>query len=376
MVETTRMNKSTLIGLGFGLVVVVGAGLLYWGQDANANLKPQAGQAAAPVVNVINPKLSEASSDIQFTARLAPSQEASLFARSSGFVDARYADIGTRVKAGEVLARISAPELEASLNSARAALKQREAELLVASRNRERVEPLGLAGAISAQQVDELTALQAVAEANLSAAKAEVVRLQSEVAYLTLKAPFDGVITERNIDRGDRVSPTDTMMLYRIINSDVIRVQVDVPQPQLFRIEQANTASLSIAERPGQNIPVSFKRSSQELRADSGTVRMEYEFDNRELALPAGLNAMLKVESNGKGNSVTVPANTIVYRDGGATLVILNSENKVEFRKVTLGKNYPTTVEVLQGVSAQDRVVVNPNALLKEGQMVEVAAKT
>ena len=374
--EKSSMNKSAWIGLGVGLLVAVGAGLVYWGQDAKANLKPQAEQTPAPVVNVINPKLSEASSEIQFTARLAPSREASLFARSSGFVDARYADIGTRVKAGEVLARISAPELEASLNSARAAVKQREAELLVATRNRERVEPLGVAGAVSAQQVDELTALQAVAEANLSAAKAEVARLQSEVAYLTLKAPFDGVITERNIDRGDRVSPNDTMMLYRIINSDVIRVQVDVPQPQLFRIEQANTASLSITERPGQLIPVKFKRSSQELRSDSGTVRLEYEFDNRELDLPAGLNAMLKVESNGKGNSVTVPANTIVYRDGGATLVVLNADNKVEFRKITLGKNYPTTVEVLQGVTEQDRVVVNPNALLKEGQAVEVAAKT
>lgn len=146
------MNKSAWIGLGVGLLVAVGAGLVYWGQDAKANLKPQAEQTPAPVVNVINPKLSEASSEIQFTARLAPSREASLFARSSGFVDVRYADIGTRVKAGEVLARISAPELEASLNSARAAVKQREAELLVATRNRERVEPLGVAGAVSASK--------------------------------------------------------------------------------------------------------------------------------------------------------------------------------------------------------------------------------
>ncbi|MEK9816012.1 MAG: efflux RND transporter periplasmic adaptor subunit, partial [Limnobacter sp.] len=176
-----------------------------------------------------------------------------------------------------------------------------------------------------------------------------------------------------NIDRGDRVSPNDTRMLYRIINSDVIRVQVDVPQPQLFRIEQANKASLSIAERPGQMVAVNFKRSSQELRADTGTVRIEYEFDNRELALPAGLNANLKIESNGKGNSVTVPANTIVYRDGGATLVVLNADNQVEFRKITLGKNFPTTVEVVQGVNIEDRVVVNPNALLKPGQQVEVA---
>lgn len=374
--KKTGMNKSTLMGLGLVIVVAAGAGFFYWGQDAQANLKPQSEQAAAPVVNVINPKLSEASSEIQFAARLAPSREASLFARSSGFVEARYADIGTRVKAGAVLARISAPELEASLNSARAAVKQREAELLVASRNRERVEPLGVAGAVSAQQVDELTAFEEVAKANLSAAKAEVTRLQSEVAYLTLKAPFDGVITERNIDRGDRVSPNDTMMLYRIINSDVIRVQVDVPQPQLFRIEQSTNASLSLAERPGQNIAVNFKRSSQELRAESGTVRLEYEFDNRELGLPAGLNAMLKVASNGKGNSVTVPANTIVYRNGGATLVVLNAENAIEFRKITLGKNYPTTVEVLQGATELDRVVVNPNALLKEGQVVEVAAKS
>jgi RND family efflux transporter MFP subunit len=372
-VNKTSVSKPFLIAATVTVLVAAGAGFAYWGQDAKANLKPAQDQAISPVVNVVSPAVSQVSSDIQFAARLAPSREASLFARSSGFVEARYADIGTRVKAGEVLARISAPELEASLNFARAALKQREAELLVASRNRERVEPLGTAGAVSAQQVDELTGIEEVAKANLSAAKAEVARLQSEVAYLTLKAPFDGVITERNIDRGDRVSPNDTRMLYRIINSDVIRVQVDVPQPQFFRIEQASKASLSIAERPGQMIAVNFKRSSQELRADSGTVRIEYEFDNRELALPAGLNASLKIESNGKGNSVTVPANTIVYRDGGATLVVLNADNQVEFRKITLGKNFPTTVEVLQGVSVEDRVVVNPNALLKPGQQVEVA---
>lgn len=372
-VNKTSVSKPFLIAATATVLVAAGAGFVYWGQDAKANLKPAQDQVSMPVVNVVQPALSQASSEIQFSARLAPSREASLFARSSGFVEARYADIGTRVKAGEVLARISAPELEASLNSARAALNQREAELLLATRNRERVEPLGTAGAVSAQQVDELMGIEEVAKANLNAAKAEVARLQSELTYLTLKAPFDGVITERNIDRGDRVSPNDTRMLYRIINSDVIRVQVDVPQPQLFRIEQASKASLIIAERPGQMIAVNFKRSSQELRADTGTVRIEYEFDNRELALPAGLNASLKIESNGKGNSVTVPANTIVYRDGGATLVVLNADNQVEFRKITLGKNFPTTVEVVQGVSVEDRVVVNPNALLKPGQQVEVA---
>lgn len=366
------VNKAAVTGLVLVVSLALGAGALYWGQDAKANLKPQPAQSGLPVVNVVQPKLSEASSDIQFAARLAPSQEASLYARSSGFVQARFADIGTRVKSGQVLVKISAPELEASLNSARAALTQREAELKLATRNRSRVEPLGKGGAVSALEVDQLLGTEAVAKANVTAARAELARLQSEVAYLTLKAPFDGVITERNIDRGDRVSPNDTRMLYRIINGDILRVQVDVPQPQLFRIQQAGAAVLEIAERPGQGIPVQYKRSSQELRADSGTVRLEYEFDNRALNLPAGLNASLKIVSNGAGQSVTVPANTIVYRDGGASVVVLNAENKVAYRKVTLGKNYPTAVEVLQGVNADDRVVVNPNALLKEGQAVDV----
>ena len=154
---------------------------------------------------------------------------------------------------------------------------------------------------------------------------------------------------------------------------DVLRVQVDVPQPQLFRVQEAGKAVLEITERPGLGIPVEFKRSSKELRADTGTVRIEYEFNNRELALPAGLNASLKVPTTGQGNSVTVPANTIVYRDGGANVVVLSAENKLAYRKVTLGKNYPTAVEVLQGVGKDDRVVVNPNALLKEGQLVDVA---
>ena len=135
------MNKPTVIGLALSVSLALGAGFVYWGQDAKANLKPQSEQAGVPVVNVVQPKLSESSSDIQFAARLAPSQEASLYARSSGFVQARFADIGSRVKAGQVLATISAPELEASLNSARAALTQREAELQLATRNRARVEP-------------------------------------------------------------------------------------------------------------------------------------------------------------------------------------------------------------------------------------------
>lgn len=373
MMNKSSMNKAAVTGLILAVSLALGVGALYWGPDAKANLKSQDQQTAMPVVNVVQPKLSETGSNIQFAARLAPSQEASLYARSSGFVQARFADIGTRVKVGQVLATIAAPELEASLNSARAALTQREAELQLATRNRTRVEPLGTGGAVSALEVDELAGIEAVAKANLTAARAEVARLQSEVAYLTLKAPFDGVITERNIDRGDRVSPNDTRMLYRIINSDIVRVQVDVPQPQLFRIQEAGKATLEIAERPGQEIPVEFKRSSQELRADSGTVRLEYEFNNRQLGLPAGLNARLKVVSNGAGQSLTVPANTIVYREGGANVVVLNAENKVAYRKVTLGKNYPTAVEVLQGVNSDDRVVVNPNALLKEGQAVDVS---
>jgi multidrug efflux pump subunit AcrA (membrane-fusion protein) len=150
MMNKPSVNKAAVTGLILGVSLALVAGALYWGQDAKANLKPQPEQAGLPMVNVVKPKLSEANSEIQFAARLAPSQEASLYARSSGFVQARFADIGTRVKAGQVLATISAPELEASLNSARAALTQREAELQLATRNRMRVEPLGTGGAVSA----------------------------------------------------------------------------------------------------------------------------------------------------------------------------------------------------------------------------------
>lgn len=367
------MNKSGMFAVAVGLGLAVSGGLLYWGAEAQANLKPGEAATSLPKVNVVSPSPVEAATEIQFNARLAPSQEASLYARSTGFVQTRQVDIGSRVKAGEVLARISAPELQAALNSAKATVKQREAELTVATRNRQRVEPLGTGGAVSAQQVDELQGAEAVAQANLSAAKAEVARLQSEVAYLTVNAPFAGVITARNIDKGDRVSPGDSQMLFRIINNDVMRVLVDVPQPQLFRLAEGGKARLQITERPGQPITATFKRSSQELRADTGTVRVEYEFDNRELRLPAGLNATLMLESNGKGSSLSVPSNTVVYRDGGATLVVLGGDNKVEFRKVVLGKNFPSTVEVVQGLEQADRVVVNPNALLKPGQQVEVA---
>lgn len=369
------MKKAGVIAAS--VAVLVGAGVLWSvsSQTAQANLAQapaQQGQQALSTVNVVSPTLNQAASSIQFSARLAPEQEASLFARATGFVESRTVDIGTKVKAGQVLARISAPELEASLNSAKAAQAQRQAELLVATRNRERVEPLLKEGAVSAQQLDEVAAIEEVAKANLTAAKAEVARLQSEVSYLVVRAPFDGVITERNIDRGDRVSPNDTRMLFRIINSEALRVLVDVPQPQFFRLNTAEQATLALQEKPGEPIKVSFKRSASEVRADTGTVRLEYALDNREPALPAGLNGSLNIPSNGQGVTVTVPANTIVYRDGGATVAVVNAQDEVEFRKISLGKNFANSVEVLQGIGEKDRVVINPNALLRAGQKVAV----
>ncbi|HEX4878547.1 MAG TPA: efflux RND transporter periplasmic adaptor subunit [Limnobacter sp.] len=366
MKTLTWTGAVALVGLSVGAAV-------YWpfGQaQANRSTPQDQGQLAR--VNVVLPKPMEASAALQFSARLAPVEEASLYARSAGFVLSRMVDIGSKVKAGQVLATITAPELEASLASARAALSQREAELLLASRNRARVEPLGEGGAVSAQQIDEFRGMEEVAKANLNAAKAEVRRLQTEVTYLTVKAPFDGVITDRQVDRGDRVGPNDTRHLFRIINSNVMRVQVDVPQPQLFRVDSSKPGVLTLAERPGQPVEVKFKRSAAELNANSGTVRLEYEFNNIRLGLPAGLSGNLQVPSLGAGTSVTVPANTITYRDGGATLVVVDGNNAVQFRKVSLGKNMASMVEVVQGLGTEDRVVINPNALLKPGQVVEV----
>ncbi len=354
---------------------VVGGALIGY---INVQAKPSEAAASKPdlpVVNTVFPMPLEQSSTLQFAARLAPHQEASLFARSSGFVTAQRVDIGSVVKSGEVLATIAAPELEASLLASKAALLQRKAELLVASQNLERAEPLGQAGAVSAREIDELRAMKEVAQANLAAANAEVNRLQSEVAYLTVRAPFHGTITQRNIDRGDRVSPNDTRMLYRIINNDVMRVEVDIPQPQFFRVDTQKAGQLVLAEQPGESLPVKFARSAGELNADTGTVRMEYELDNRALRLPAGLTGGLTVSANGVGTSVTVPANAVVYRDGGATVVVVDGNNLLQFRKVSLGKNMAATVEVVQGVGTQDQVVINPNALLRPGQAVEIAPK-
>ncbi len=351
---------------------VIGGALIGY---INVQAKPKevaATKADLPVVNVVSPTPLEQSSMLQFAARLAPFQQASLFARSSGFVTTQRVDIGSVVKAGDVLATISAPELEASLHASKATLLQRKAELLVATQNLERAEPLGQAGAVSASEIDALRAMRDVAQANLAVANADVERLQSEVAYLTVRAPFNGTITQRNIDRGDRVSPNDTRMLYRIINNDVIRVEVDVPQPQFFRVDTAKAGQLVLAERPGELMPVKFGRSAGELSAETGTVRMEYELDNRKLKLPAGLTGGLMVSANGVGTSVTIPANAVVYRDGGATVVVVDADKQLQFRKVSLGKNMASTVEVVQGVGTQDQVVINPNALLRPGQAVEV----
>jgi RND family efflux transporter MFP subunit len=314
-------------------------------------------------------------------------EQANLYARASGYISKRTVDIGSRVKSGDLLAEVKAPEIEHQIAQAEGTLAQLQATLLQAKANRdlaqvtwERNSKLVKDGWTTQQQgdTDRLTlqardAAVAVAAANITAQEAQLRVLKQQKTYQSVVAPFDGVITQRNIDVGSLVQAdaASGTILFTLMNSDVIRIQLYVPQDDAFGVAPGTEAVVRVPEMPGREFTGTVARIADALQPGSRTLLTEIDVPNTEHALSAGLYCRVELRIPRKTPSMIVPSEAIIFnRDGLSVAVVENGV--VHIRSITSVRDFGTSVEVSAGVAAGDNVILNPQVDLADGRKVSV----
>jgi len=404
-VQTQKGNRIKAVGLGAVIAIaLVAVGAVpriasYREALAATNDAP----VTHPVVTVIHAQKGEPTSQLILPGNIEPLYTANLFARVDGYVDRRNVDIGTKVRAGQVLAVISSPEIDQQLSQAKATLAQSQASLLqsraaleqakanaeLARITKERDLPLGEQHAISQQIVDSAVQTHnarvadvAAANANIAAAEAAVVASQANVARLQqmqgferIIAPFDGVITQRNIERGDLVSasaPAGGKPLFSIAQSDTLRVYVDVPQSEAVNIRDGQNAVVQVSERLGRNYSGTVTRNASALNDAARTMRTEVQLANGDASLLPGMYAQVHFTLSQQHASLVIPTSSLVVDGAGMHVVTVNSQHNLHFVPVTIGKDMGKEIEVLAGLNGSEALVASPSDVLSEGQHVEV----
>jgi membrane fusion protein (multidrug efflux system) len=347
-------------------------------------------QQAIPTVRLIQPERSPSEADLVLPGNVNAYNSGSLFARASGYVTAWRQDIGAHVKKGDVLATISAPDLDQQLAEAKAQLVQLQAAVEQAQANADlgkvtdqRTSRLVAQGWSSAEQGDtdrltsaSRTAALAVAKANVTAQQAAVNRLQELAGFEEIKAPFDGVVTARNVDIGDLVSAggTSGRALFQVADIHRMRVYVNVPQAFLGQIKPGVKATLRL---PGQKetFEAELSSTSNALTENSRTALIELQADNPDGKMWPGAFTEVQFHFPSDLNTLRIPATALVFGPQGMRVAAVDADNKVALRPVTLGRNLGNRVEIESGLSLSDRLIDNPAESTETGEVVRIAGE-
>jgi RND family efflux transporter MFP subunit len=311
-------------------------------------------------------------------------EAANIFARTSGYIEKRYVDIGDRVKAGALLADITAPELDHQIAQAKATLDQDKATLQQTQASRDladvtngRDSKLVKQGWLTLQQGDnDRLTLQAqraavgVAQSNVAAQKAQIRILEQEKAYQRVVAPFDGVVTQRNIDNGSLVQSGSTFM-FTLMHPDVIRTQVFVPQDEAFGVGPGVDAVVRVPEIPDRTFPGKVTRIATALQPGSRTLLTEIDVPNPDGALSPGIYCTVELYIPRKTPSMIIPADAVVFDRHGLHVAVVKN-GAAHLQKITISRDLGKEVEVHDGVKPGDQVILNPMVNLTEGSKVAV----
>jgi RND family efflux transporter MFP subunit len=340
-----------------------------------------------PTVRVAAVRASGSSRAVIWPGTTEAFEQANINARASGYISKRNVDIGSRVKAGDLLVEITAPELEHQIAQAEGTLAQMQASLQQAKANRDlaqvtwdRDRPLVDKGWFTQQQgdTDRLTlqgreAAVTVAEANITAQEAQLRVLNQQKAYQSVVAPFDGVITQRNVDIGSLVQAdaANGTFLFTLMHSDVIRIQLYVPQDEAFGLVPGVDAVVRVPEMPGRDFPGTVTRIADALQPGTRTLLTEIDVANPDHALAPGTYCTVELRIPRKTPSLIVPSDAIIFNSAGLSVAVV--ENGVaRFHKITVARDFGTTVEVTAGVNDGDEVILNPAVNLTDGQKVQI----
>ena len=394
---------SIVLGVAVLLAIAFFAGYmpLHKRNDVLAG-EAQEQERSLPRAEVIQVSRSSSNSELELPGNIQAATEAPILARADGYIKRRMVDIGDRVRAGQPLAEIEAPEVDQQIRQAQANLQQAQAALDQAQANYEqgksnlelarvtarRWANLSAQGVVSRQENDQyqtqyqaqtanVNALEkaiAAQRSNIAAAEANLARLDEVQGYRVVKAPFDGVITLRNVDVGALVNSGNTM-LFRVAQTATLRLYVNVPETNASSVHPGQSAHLSVASLPGRTFTGTVARSTASLDPASRTLLVEIQVPNPDGTLLPGMYAKVDLASPRANAPLSIPGDALVARAEGTQVALVKPDHTVHLQKIEIGRDYGDRLEVLGGLNDGDMVIANPGELAREGIQVDPAPR-
>jgi len=362
-----------LAGIAAVLVVITG---IRAREDSDTKLKEWTDNQAIPTVAVALPDAKVLNPTLDLPGRLEAYNRAPIFARVSGYLKSWSADIGARVKTGDVIAEIEAPDLDQQLLQARADLASAEASAKLSEATLGRRRTLIASNFVSMQEIDERTADLSNKNGSVKADQANVERLEALAGYKKITVPFDGIVTSRDTDVGALINAGGTTGPAMFTISDIrkLRVYVNVPQTYVPAIKIGAKAVISMPEYPTKTFLATVEASSQSVDVSSGTTRMQLGLDNTKGELMPGGYANVRMSLTRDAVPLHIPASALIFNQSGLRVATVGSDDKVLFKTVTIARDLGRDIELGSGISPEDRIIVAPPDGLSDGDQVRIAA--
>ena len=374
--ERPRKSRVFLFLILFVIVLaVIGAFTLVERRTQYKALADETEKLAVPTVSVIHPTPEAGQEDLVLPSTLQAYVESPIYARTTGYVKKWYHDIGTRVRQGELLADIDTPEVDQQLSQARADLGTTLANENLSKITATRYEELLKTDGVSKQEVDNAAGDYAAKKAGVASSQANVRRLEELESFKHIYAPFSGVITRRNIDIGNLINAGNggaAQELFFLAQTDPIRAYVSVPEAYASSVHAGLGAFLELTQYPGQKFEGKIVRTADAIDLASRTLNTEVDLPNRDGQLLPGGYAQVHLLVKVTGERLQVPVNALLFRSEGLRAIVIDAQHKTHLQALTIGRDYGTSLEVLQGLNANDWIVVNPADSLEDGVLVNV----
>lgn len=358
------------------VLLAIGAARTVYVRSANARaLEAGTAERATQYVKTALPQTAGAGQTLALPGTLQGFTQSPISARASGYLKRWTKDIGSRVEKGELLAELETPEIDQQLSQAIAARQQAASGLELAKSTVARWEGLRKKDVVSQQDLDERRGALAQATANLAAADANVQRLRQTEGFKRVLAPFAGVITRRNVDVGDLIDAgagNGGRALFQLSQTDPLRVYVNVPQAYAQLVKTGQPVVVTQSELRGQSFKGEVARTSGAIDSATRMMQVEVALPNPEGTLLPGAYVQVSLPLT-PSRALSIPANALLFRAEGTRVAVVDAEGKVRLRGISIGRNYGDTVEVMDGITATDRLVLNPSDSLAEGDLVTVA---
>jgi RND family efflux transporter MFP subunit len=378
--DPAKARRARWVIVVAAVVVIALAAQGIWSRHtAHAALERDAEHTSQMSVEVVRPQKSSAGLDLVLPGNVQAFLDTPIYARTNGYLKKWYADIGARVKSGQLLAEIDTPEVDDQLRAARADLANANANYALAKSTADRWTEMLKSKSVSKQETDEKIGDMLAKKATLDAARFNVARLEKTQSFQKVYAPFDGTVTARNVDVGALIDAGSAggpaKELFHVAQADRLRVYVNVPQAYAQQVRARQTAFLTLTETPSRHYPGTVARTAGAVDQQQRTMLVEVDVDNRNGELLPGAYAQVHFALGAGAAPFTLPGNALLFRPDGVKVATVDAQRKVKLLPVSLGTDFGTRVAIASGLRGDEQVILNPQDSIVDGAPVRIVPR-